>query len=113
MVSSSLYSKVNRMQGGYGNYNGDGIGYTANGRGDGVRNRYEQRRQGGDYEQFKQALMNVDDSFLERMQEEARQRGMREDEIRQGMNMIQQMRQGGNGGGRRSFRVEKGGKYYG
>ncbi len=103
-MTSSLYNRGNRMQGGYG---GNSIGYNRNGRG------YENRR-GEDYETFRQAIQNADEEFFERMQEEARQRGIREDEIRQGMQMIQRMRQGGNGGGgRQNFRMERGGKYYG
>lgn len=109
-MTSSLYRPNNWMQGGGGNYGGDSIGFNRdNG---GIYNRFEQRRNGGDYEQFKQALMNADDRFFERMQEEARQRGLREDEIRQGMNMIQQIRKGG-GENRGNFRMERGGKYYG
>lgn len=102
-MTSSLY-KGNRMQGGYG---GNSIGYNRYGRG------YE-NRQGEEYEAFRQAIQNADEEFFERMQEEARQRGIREDQIRQGMQMIQRMRQGGNGGGgRQNFRMERGGKYYG
>ena len=101
-MTSSLY-KTNRMQGGYG---GNSIGYNRNGRG------YENRR-GEDYDTFRQAIQNANDEFFERMQEEARQRGIREEDIRQGMQMIQGMRQGGNGGRSRNFRMEKGGKYYG
>ncbi|MBQ1182416.1 MAG: hypothetical protein IIX53_01975 [Phascolarctobacterium sp.] len=101
-MTSSLY-KANRMQGGYG---GNSIGYNRNGRG------YENRR-GEDYDTFRQAIQNADNEFFERMQEEARQRGIREEDIRQGMQMIQGMRQGGNGGRSRNFRMEKGGKYYG
>lgn len=113
VVGSSLYER-NRMQSGYrGGYGGDSIGYTAGNRGDGMRGRYEQRR-GNDYEMFRQAIQQADDEFFQRMQEEARQRGIQEEEIQTGMQMIQQMRQGGNGGvGRRNFRMEKGGNYYG
>lgn len=108
---SSLYKMGNRMQGG--GYGGDSIGYTANGRGDGMRGRFEQRR-GNDYEMFRQAIQEADDGFFQRMQEEARRIGVKEEEIQTGMQMIQQMRQGGNGGGsRRNFRMERGGKYYG
>lgn len=99
-MTSTLY-KGSRMQGGYGS---NSIGYNRNGRG------YENRQ---DYDTFRQAIQNADDEFFERMQEEARQRGIREEDIRQGMQMIQGMRQGGNGGRSRNFRMEKGGKYYG
>lgn len=112
----SILYRSNRMQGGgyTGGYGGDSVGYTAGGRGDGIRNRYDQRRQGGgDYEKFRQAVQNADDEFFERMQEEARQRGIPDEEIQTGMKMINQMRQGGMGGRTRSFRMEKGGKYYG
>lgn len=113
MVGSSLYER-NRMQGGYGgSYGGDSIGYTAGNRDSGMRGRYEQRR-GNDYEMFRQAIRQADDDFFQRMQEEARQRGIKEEEIQTGMQMIQRMRQGGNGGGgRRNFRMERGGNYYG
>lgn len=112
-MGSSLYER-NRMQGGYrGDYGGDGIGYTAGNRGNGMRERYDQRR-GNNYEMFRQAIQEADDDFFQRMQEEARRRGIKEEEIQTGMQMIQQMRQGGNGGGgRRNFRFAKGGNYYG
>lgn len=69
-------------------------------------------KKGIDYDTFRQAIQTADDEFFSRMQEEARQHGIREDDIQQGMQMIQQMRQGG-GGIRRNFRIDKGGKYYG
>lgn len=113
-MGSSLYNRA-RMQGGggyTGGYGGDSIGYTAGNRGDGMRGRFEQRR-GNDYDMFRQAIQEADDSFFQRMQEEARRIGVKEEEIQTGMQMIQQMRQGGNGGRSRNFRMEKGGKYYG
>lgn len=68
-------------------------------------------KKGIDYDAFRQAIQDADDEFFSRMQEEARQRGIREEDIQQGMQMIHQMR---GGGIRRNFRIDKGGsKNYG
>lgn len=114
-MASKLYGTNRMTQGNYsgnGNYSGGG---TYNSRRIGFRGNGGGFRQGADFEQFKQALAGADDSFFQRMQEEARQRGLREEEIQTGMKMIQQIRQQGGsvGGSQRSFQFAKGGNYYG